>query len=143
MELKEKILCGSSMLFKDIKDFKPGDEDYLILSNNDEVFCHTHPIEGVCHFIWGRDKDSVKKYMLDFPYYLPITSLVVKDFIEHYELTHEDVKKIINRHRKVYKNSVYRYYIPLFEYIYTYYNWDFPKEIIMDAYKLYMKFKKR
>lgn len=143
MDIKEKILCGSSEIFKTIKDFAPRDKDYLIISDNEQTFEHTHPDEETCYFIWGSDKKMVKKYLLELPYYLSAMSLVTQRFVEYYEITFDELKQIIDRYRNIYLNSTYRYYIPLFDYIIQTHSWEFPGHIIQEAYQLYKEFKKR
>lgn len=138
-----KILCGSSQLFKDTEGFTPGDTDYIIISDSKEVFKHEHPSEDICWFIWGKDKEMVRKYLTTFPYYMTAMSLVTKEFIDYYEFTIEDVVSSIDRYYDVYLNSIYRYYIPLFDYIKATASWDFPKEVIEESYGLYKQFKKR
>jgi hypothetical protein len=139
----KKILCGSSKLFKDQKDFMPADVDYILLTNSDKVFEHTHPEENVCYFIWGKDKELVKKYLLEFPYYLCAGSLITKEFVEHYEFTHDEVVRSIERYYDIYKTSTYRYCVPLFDYIKNKKSWDFPRSVLEESYKLYTTFKKR
>lgn len=143
MEAKEKILCGSTEIFKTIKGFKPNDKDYIIISDSPQTFEHLHPDEETCYFIWGRDKQMVKKYMLDFPYYLCAMALVTKKFVDYYEITFAEIERIVNRYRNIYQNSTYRYYIPLFDYIINTQSWDFPEDVIQESYNLYKEFKKR
>lgn len=143
MIISDKILCGSSELFKNVPKFHPGDRDYIIISDSDKVFEHTHPDEETCYFIWGKDKAMVRRYLLEFPYYMCLMSLVTKEFVDHYELSLEDIKKAVDQTRKIYETSTYRYYLPLFDYIISTGSWEFPEEIINKAYELYKEFKKR
>ena len=143
MEVIQKILCGSSELFKDVKGFHPGDTDYIIISDAGEIFKHEHPDDNTCWFIWGKDKAMVRKYMLYFPYYMSAMSLVTKPFIDYYEFSLDEVKQAIDTYYSSYVNSTYRYYIPLFDYIKRTGSWDFPEEVLSEAYRLYQEFKKR
>lgn len=137
----KKIICGSSEIFKDVPGFVPGDMDYIILGSNDLVYEHESPREGVCLFIWGKDKTKVKEYLLMYPNYLIAMSLVTKEFVEYFELTNEDIDSIIERYQGIYMGSMYRYYVPLFEHIRTEWNWDFPNDVIKKAYKIYKEYK--
>ena len=143
MIIKQEVLCGSTKLFKNIKGFTPGDTDYILITDSDEVFEHKHPTPDVCQFIWGKDKEMVRKYLLEFPYYLLAMSLVTREFIEAYELSHDDITQCVTRYRQVYENSSYRYYVPLFDYIILNKSWEFPQEVLEKSYKIYKEYKKR
>lgn len=137
----KKIICGSSEIFKDVPGFAPGDMDYIILGSNDLVYEHERPREGVCLFIWGKDKNKVREYLLLYPDYLIAMSLLTKGFVDYFELTHKEIDRIIERHLGIYMGSIYRYVVPLFEHIRRQRNWDFPNDVVKKAYKLYKKYK--
>jgi hypothetical protein len=143
MKTLQKILCGSSELFKDIEYFVPGDTDYILITNSEVVFEHKHPTENVCWFIWGKDKELVRKYIMQFPYYMSSMSLVTKSFVDYYEFSLSDVITAIDNYYSIYETSNYRYYIPLFDYIKTQGSWNFPDEVLYKSYQLYKEFKKR
>jgi hypothetical protein len=143
MNVLQKLLCGSSELFKGVKDFVPGDSDYILITDSEQVFEHQHPDEDTCWFIWGSNKNMVRKYIIDFPYYMTAMSLVTKPFVDYYEFTLEDVTKAIDSFYSVYETSTYRYYIPLFDYIKRTGSWDFTDEVLKKAYRLYRDYKKR
>lgn len=142
MEIIKKLLCGSSELYKSIKGFTPHDTDYLLITDSDIVFEHVHPEDNVCWFVWGGDKHAVRSYLLKLPYYLTAMSIVTKEFITHYEFTMGDIIEILKKYESTYRNSTYRYYLPLFEHIKTKWSWDFPPEVINESYNLYKKYKK-
>lgn len=139
----KKIPCGSAVLFKDIAGFIPNDRDYILITNRQETYVHEHPEPNVCHFVWGKDKESVRKHVRDLHFYMLATSLVTKPFVDHYGFTHEDIEKTIKGFYKAYQESKYAYYLPLFDYILTYHSWDFPKEVIDESYKIYVEKKKK
>lgn len=132
-----KLLCGSSKLFKDMPNFKPNDTDYIVITDSDKVYEHTHPSDNICYFIWGKDKELVRKYITEYPEYLFAMSLVTKEFVEHYDLSWDDIEKGIGNYYSIYKNSSYAYYIPLFDYLLEKHSWDFPLNVIEESYKIY------
>lgn len=132
-----KILHGSSYWFKNKKDFKPNDIDYIVIQKSDKVFEHKHPKEKICWFVWNDDREQVLKYLHKSYDYLSVASITAKEFVEHFNINIEEVIQIILKFIDAFKVSKYAYYIPIFEHIITYKSLDIPQNVINTAYKIY------
>lgn len=138
-----KIQSGSNYLFHKIKNFKGKDNDYIIIKHTSKTFEHKHPDKNTCHFIWTLDKNKVREYIKYIPKYLNVASFVHPEFVDYYGYQHSELVKIIDDALDTYKQSTYSYYVPFFEYIKQYFSWDFPEEVIQEAYKIYTEVKKK
>ena len=139
----KKILVGSNAFFKDFKDFKSKDKDYLIFVDNPEDFKIRKEIclRGIDTFYYKRLSPSeMINYTLKTNDPLTVSKFFIPEVAEELKLTVNDILPLEPMLSKLDKR--HQYQIVIFNHIKNNNSFILTEEQLEEAYQIYSSARK-
>ena len=139
----KKILVGSNAFFKDVKDFKSKDKDYLIFVDNPQDFKIRKEINlrGTDMFYYKRLSPSeMINYTLESNDPLLIGKFIVSEVAEELKLSVSDILPLEPMLSKL--DEQHQYQVVIFNHIKNNNSFTLTNEQLDEAYQVYLSTRK-